>query len=106
MLERLVEQGLLASKGERQKREYHFSAQTYAATGNPAGFIRTHGFDEIRQQSLILEFLAAHGKISRAQVSELYGIPVRNASYLLDKMRKSNKIILRGKGQGAHYVLN
>ena len=106
LLERLVERGLLAAKGERQRREYHFSAQTFAATGNPSGFVRTHGFDEIRQQSMILEYLEAHGKISRAQASELCGIQPRNASYLLDKMRKAHKVVLVGKGQSAHYVLN
>lgn len=105
LLERLVERGLLAAKGERQRREYHLSAQTFAATGNPSGFVRTHGFDEIRQQSMILEYIEAHGKISRALASELCGIQPRNASYLLDKMRKGNKIMLVGKGQRAHYVL-
>ncbi|MDU2064484.1 MAG: putative DNA binding domain-containing protein [Sporomusaceae bacterium] len=105
LLERLVERGLLAAKGERQHREYHFSAQTFAATGNPSGFVRTHGFDEIQQQSMVIAFLEAHGQISRAQVSDLCGIQTRAASYLLEKMRKNNKITLVGKGQKSYYVL-
>jgi ATP-dependent DNA helicase RecG len=103
VLERLVDRGLIEPRGERRGRVYHLSAALYRRLGVPSGCVRTHGFDPIRQEAMVVEFVKAHGRITRREAAELCGLSDDQASHLLRRLAVENKLTLRGKGRGAYY---
>ena len=76
VLERLQERGLLEAKGEKRGRVYHLSAGMYRQLGHPAGYVRAHGITAIRQEAMVLEYVGAHGRIERGQVSWMRRVSV------------------------------
>jgi len=106
VLERLVERGLIEARGERRERVYHLSALLYKQLGAPAGYIHTHGFSRIRQEAMILEYAAVHGRITRQQASELCNMSGDQASRLLRGMAKVGKLHAQGgPRRGSFYVI-
>jgi ATP-dependent DNA helicase RecG len=95
-LERLQERGLLEAKGEKRGRVYHLSAGMYRQLGHPAGYVRAHGITAIRQEAMVLEYLAAHGRIERGQVMELCGINSPQAGRLLTRLCAAGKVQRQG----------
>lgn len=105
VLERLVEKGLVEGKGERRGRVYHFTAYLYGKLGDAAGYIRTHGFESIQQEQMILQYIDAHGKITRSEASELCRISPYQASRLLRKLCARGLLEMAGvKPKGAYYI--
>lgn len=104
-LERLVERGLIEPKGEKRGRVYHLSAGLYRKLGQPAAYVRAHGFDPIRQEAMVMEFVQAHGRISRKDVADLCGLSEDQASRLLRLLAKQGKLVPKGAGRASHYVL-
>jgi len=96
VLERLVERGLLEPKGEKRGRVYHLSAGLYRKLGQPAAYVRAHGFDPIRQEAMVMEYVTAHGRITRGEVMNLCMVTGRQASALLRRMVDGNKLVSRG----------
>ncbi len=103
VLERLVERGLVEAKGEKRGRVYHLSAWLYRQLGAPAGYVRAHGFDEIRQEAMVLQYVQAHSRITRREAVELCGLGSDEASRLLRRLAKERKLRLRGSKRGAYY---
>ena len=104
-LESLVERGLIEAKGEKKSRVYHLSAALYERMGQAAGYVRTHGFSAIRQEAMVMEFVEAHGQISRREASDLCTISSLQAKRLLGKMARDGKLQLRGQRRWAVYTL-
>jgi len=104
VLEQLVEWGLVEARGERRGRVYHLSAAAYRRLGEAGGYVRTRGFDKIRQQAMVSEYVRAHGSIRRADVAELCTLTPREASRLLDEMTRSDRLVRRGSRRGSYYV--
>ena len=105
VLEQLCENGLLVAKGETKGRVYHLSAELYRKLGNPDGYVRAHGIDRVRQEGLVMEFLAAHDRITRKEVESLLGITRSQARRLLEKMSASGKVQAEGNApRGTYYV--
>lgn len=105
ILERLHERGLIDAKGEKKGRIYHLSASLYRRFGDLQGYVRSHGFEPIQQEQMILQFIDAHGKITRSQAAELCQINLNQANRLLTRMKKSEVIKMQGKPpKGAYYV--
>lgn len=104
LMERLIEQGWVESRGSGANRVYQLSAPLYRRFGSRAGYIRMHGFDPIRQESMVLEYVNAHGKITRSEAADLCGLEPRQASYLLKKLVDRGELELRGERRGAYYV--
>jgi ATP-dependent DNA helicase RecG len=105
VLERLVERGLIEPRGEKRGRVYHLSAALYRQLGVPAGYVRTHGFDPIRQEAMVLEYVAAHGRITRRDVAELCSLSDRQAGHLLHRLVVDGKVIMQGTKRGTYYEL-
>ena len=103
-LERLVERGFAEARGERRARVYHLSASLYRELGNSAEYVRAHGFDAIRQEAMILEYVAAHGEIRRSEVVELCGLTERQASYLLRRLVSAGRLRQEGSRRWTFYV--
>lgn len=105
VLERLVERGLIEPKGEKRGRVYHLSASLYRKLGQPAGYVRAHGFDPIRQEAMVMEFVKAHGRIARRDVADLCGLTVWQARHLLRRIEGKELLVLKGQRRGAYYEL-
>lgn len=104
VLERLVERGLIQARGERRGRVYHLSAPLYRRFGAPAGYVRAHGFDTIQQEAMVLQYVQAHGRITRHEAAELCGLENAQASRLLRSMARVGKLSSRGERRGAFYT--
>ena len=106
VLERLVERGLLQSKGEKRGRVYHLAAPIYAKLGLPREYVRSRGFEPIQQEQMILQYIDAHAKITRTDVSDLCHLDRNQAYRLLRKMCVKDLIEMKGKlPKGAYYIL-
>jgi ATP-dependent DNA helicase RecG len=103
VLERLVESGILEARSERRERVYHFSAATYRALGRPAEHIRLTGIEPIQREQMILQFVDAHGRITRSQAADLCQIGGREARAVLEKLVNRNELVVRGEKRGAYY---
>src|SRR5918992_1320562 len=99
LLERLVEKGLL----ERRERMYHFSAATYRALGTPEALIRVRGIEPIQRESMILQYVASHGRITRAQAADLCQVGPREARAVLEKLVRRGDLVVKGERRGSYY---
>jgi ATP-dependent DNA helicase RecG len=102
-LQRLVEAGLVEARGERKGRSYHLSAATYRRLGERAAYVRQRGFEPIQQEQMILQWVGAHGRITRREAAELCKIGPFQASRLLRSMASEGKLRQRGTGKGTYY---
>lgn len=105
VLEQLVERGLVEAKGEGRGRVYHLAAKFYARLGDPSGYIRTRGFEPIQQEQMILQYIDAHGKITRMQVSDLCHLTKDQAYRVLRKMCQRNMIeMIKESVKNTYYI--
>ena len=103
VLERLVESGILEARSERRERVYHFSAATYRALGRPAEHVRLTGIEPIQREQMILQFVDAHGRITRSQAADLCQVGGREARAVLEKLVNRGELVVRGEKRGAYY---
>jgi ATP-dependent DNA helicase RecG len=102
-LERLVERGILESTGQRL-RLYHLSADAYRKLGASADYVRIRGFEPRQQEALILDYLRAHGRITRGEAVQLCRISSELAKKRLQRLADEGRIRLVGERRGAFYV--
>lgn len=103
LLQRLVERGLVESRGERQGRVWHLSAATYRRLGQPAAYIRQRGFEPLQQEQMVLQFVEKHGRITRREVAELCKIGPYQATRLLTKLVKERRLVRHGQRKKTWY---
>ena len=103
LLERLVEGGLLEARDERRERVYHFSAAAYRALGTPEAFVRVRGIEPIQRESMILQYVASHGRITRAQAADLCQVGPREARAVLEKLVRRGDLVVKGERRGSYY---
>jgi len=107
VLERLVESGLLEARGERKGRTYHLSAAIYRRLGRPADYVRRRGFEPLQQEQMILQYVQAHGSISRKEVAELCRTSSMQAYRLLKRLERAGMLKrLGGTTKGVRYGLS
>lgn len=104
VLEALVARGVLEVQGERQ-RTYMLSAEAYRTYGQPAEYVRVRGLDPIRQAAMIESYVAAHGRISRTEASNLCMVDPEEAGRVLARMVDEHRLARLGAKRGAYYVL-
>lgn len=103
-LESLAEIGLVDAHGVTRGRTYTLSAKIYKKAGQQAGYIRQAGFDPIQQEQMVLRFIREHGAIKRAEVMDLCRVSASQAYHLLNRLKKSGKIIQKGVLRHAVYT--
>ena len=103
ILNSLVERGLLESRGEGRGRNYHLAAELYKEMGESAAYVRTRGFDPIQQEQMILTYVNRHGSIGRAEAAELCRIAPDQASRLLRRLVRDEKLQMTGARRTARY---
>jgi ATP-dependent DNA helicase RecG len=104
VLERLVEFGLVEPRGERKGRAYHLSAATYRRLGEKAAYVRVRGFDALQQEQMVLQYVRANGRITRADAAALCRISPYQATRLLRRLVDAHSIGRHGMGRGTWYA--
>jgi len=105
ILEGIVESGLVERRGRGKGRTYLLSAGVYRALGRPAAYVRARGFEPEQMEQMALQYVQSHGRITRSEVMDLCRISQRQATYLLQKMVKQNRLKPHGEARGRYYVL-
>jgi ATP-dependent DNA helicase RecG len=105
VLEQLVETGLVEPRGEHKGRSFHLSASTYRRLGEKSAYVRQRGFEPIQQEQMVLQYVQAHGRITRKDAAELCRITERQASYVLEKLVKSERLRPVGQRKWRRYEL-
>lgn len=103
-LQRLVEAGLVESRGERKGRTWHLSAGAYRRLGEKAAYVRQRGFEPMQQEQMVIQYVEKHGLISRSEVAELCQLSLPQAYRLLQALvRKRLLAKPPGRGRGIRY---
>lgn len=103
VLGRLVESGLVDSRGDGRGRSYHLSAQTYLRLGDKAAYVRQHGFEPLQQEQMVLQYVEKHGKITRAETADLCRTTSDQAKRLLARLTNGGKLVRHGMRRAAWY---
>jgi ATP-dependent DNA helicase RecG len=104
LLTHMVERGWVEARGEGRGRSWHLSAAVYRALETPAGYVRTRGFEPLQQEQMILQYVEAHGQITRAQAADLCSIAPDQASRLLRKLASEDKLTKHGERRWSTYT--
>ena len=103
-LNRLVEFGLVESRGERKGRVWHLSAATYRRLGEQAAYVRQRGFEPLQQEQMVLQYVEKHGRITRREAAELCRLSGPQAYRMLQGLvEKGNLRQIGGRGRGVKY---
>lgn len=105
ILERLVEEGLVEPRDDKQGRVFQFTASVYRQLGKPLAHARLKGLDPKAQEKAILDHVSKHGRIRREKAMELTGLTARNASTLLKVLVAKGKVVPVGEKRGRYYQL-
>lgn len=103
-LNRLVEAGLVESRGERKGRTWHLAAAVYRRLGEPAAYVRQRGFEPLQQEQMVLQYVEKHGRITRREAADLCRITGPQAYRLLDRLARKGLIEREGeRGRAVAY---
>ena len=102
--ENLVESGLVEARGSGKGRSYILSASVYRELGQSVSYVHAKGFEAEQMEQMILQYVKAHGQVTRQDVMELCRVNENQAAYLLKKLVKSSELQLVGKGRTAAYT--
>ena len=92
VLDNLHETGLVKYSGVGDDRIYQLSAETKGELGLPLATNRDKVQSQLRMESIILEYVQAHGRIERKHVMDLCGLNSSQAGWILKKMSDSGKL--------------
>lgn len=100
---RLVEMGLAETRGKGRGRSYLLSSRTYRRLGLESQYVRQRGFEPFQQEQLVLQYVAAHGRIARRQVAELCRISPPHATRVLGRLVRKGDLVMHGRKRGTWY---
>lgn len=103
VLGRLVESGLVETRGDGRGRSYHLAAQTYRRLGNKAAYVRQHGFEPLQQEQMVLQYVEKHGQITRREALDLCRMSPDQAKRLLARLTEEGKLTRHGTRRGTRY---
>jgi len=104
LLARMVERGWVEARGSGKGRTWHLSAVVYRVLGVPSGYVRMKGFESLQQERMVLQYVSAHGRITRAQAADLCSLAPDQASRLLRRLAREGKLLQQGERRWASYV--
>ncbi len=104
-LRRLVEMGLVETRGRGKGQSYLLSSATYRRLGLESQYVRQRGFEPLQQEQLVLQYVEAHGRITRREVVELCKIGPAHATRLLRRLVKKGELAMHGQKRGTWYGL-
>lgn len=104
-LEALVEAGLVEPRGRGRSRHYMLSARVYSELGDAAAHTRQKGIDAARNEHMLLQHVAEHGPIARADVMALCQLTADQATYLLRGLVQQGKLVASGSMRWTRYTI-
>jgi ATP-dependent DNA helicase RecG len=104
LLMRMVERGWVEARGDGKGRSWHLSSALYRALQVPSGYVRVRGFERSQQETMIGQYVQAHGSVTRAEVAELCAITPDQASRVLRRLVTQGKLVRRGERRGSVYT--
>lgn len=104
VVENLVESGLVEARGSGKGRSYILSAGVYRELGQSVSYVHAKGFESEQMEQMILQYVKAHGRVTRKDVMELCRVNKNQAAYLLKKLVKSGELQHIGMGRAAAYT--
>lgn len=104
LLTRMVERGWVEARGEGKGRSWHLSAAIYRTLETPAGYVRTRGFEPLQQEQMVLQYVDAHGQITRAQAADLCALAPDQAGRLLRRLASKSKLTKHGERRWSTYT--
>lgn len=105
ILTRLVEDGLVELRSEKQDGVYQFTSAVYKALGKPLAHARMKGLDGKAREKAVLEHVAKHKSIAREQVMVLTGLTDRQATAFLKSLVSKGRLVPIGERRARHYQL-
>lgn len=105
VLQNLIDYGYVEKKGRGRGTTYILSPALYRRLEKPSAYVRSHGFESIQQEQMVIKYIKAHGNITRSDVIELCKITKDQAYRLLNKLKREGKISPRGEGKATRYEL-
>jgi ATP-dependent DNA helicase RecG len=102
--QRLVEAGLVESRGERKGRTWHLSAAAYRRLGEKAAYVRQRGFEPLQHEQMVLQYVDKHGRIARREVAELCRLSPDQAKRVLSRLVERGNLVLQGARKAAVYT--
>lgn len=102
-LARLVEMGLVESRGPGRNRRHHLTAAFYRLAQS-SEYVRLQDTDPIQQEHMIMAYVEQFGSITRSKAAELCHLSPGQARTVLRRLTESGQLELRGERRGAHYV--
>ena len=100
LLGRLIEAGLVDNNGTGHSREYTLSPAAYRRLG------KTAPYSSGEQETMIVKYVEQNGQISRQDAATLCRLSLDQASRLLRRLVKENKLNPPNRvGRGANYTL-
>jgi ATP-dependent DNA helicase RecG len=91
LLTRMVERGWVQARGGGKARSWHLSAAVYRVLDAPSGYVR-------------VQYVQAHGQITRNETAELCGLSPDQASRLLRRLVSASKLGQQGENKGRVYI--
>jgi ATP-dependent DNA helicase RecG len=104
LLTRMVERGWVQARGAGKGRSWHLSAAVYRVLDAPSGYVRVHGFEPLQQEQMILQYVEAHGQITRNQAADLCGLSPDQANRALRRLVSADKLGQQGENKGRVYM--
>lgn len=102
---RLVERGILESRGAGRSRRYHLTSRFYDLAEDRNAYVRVKPLEPIQLERMILDYVEAYGEITRGRAAELCQTSPESARTLLKEMVERGRLRLVGERRGAKYVL-
>jgi ATP-dependent DNA helicase RecG len=104
LLTTMVGRGWVEARGEGKGRTWHLSAAVYRAVETPAAYVRTRGFEPLQQEQMVLQYVDAHGQITRAQVADLCALAPKQAGRLLLRLTTRGDLTKHGDRRWTTYT--
>lgn len=102
-LNRLADDGLVDAVGSGRGRRYRLSAGVYRALGEAAAYVRNLGFEPLRQEQMVLQYVDGHGSVARRDVMELCRLTGPQATHLLGRLVERGELVASGERRWTRY---
>lgn len=93
VLEHLVERGILVVLGDQKPLRYTMSGEIFRTLFGVDLYIRIHGSDPSILEKIILEYVRAHGQISRDELAQTIHITRDQSRRIIERMVRSGVLL-------------
>ena len=104
---KLLDLGVIEYIGKHHKQEFILSKKYYAHIGKLGEYSRLKGFSRSYKKEIILKHIEEHGKgTTKEFVEAIRDTDKKTIENMLQELRRDKKIISKGTGYNAYWVIN